>query len=225
MAITVPVQPVTVGPIVGHTTDTTVRLWGRGAPAPSGSGQWCYGVAQLLEAGSTTPGAGALLQAAAARMTTRAASDFAGLAPGKRVRVPDGLLLLGGGGPAAAAAPGAGAAGRQRGRLPDDARRRAARSSRSWWARAATRRRGSRSCSTSGVPDRGDRVYRSHPGAEWRAGSHGSGDDGGGSDLRGSGLEQPDVLAVLRQLPAHLHPAERAAADVARAHVHDAGRP
>ncbi len=58
MAIAVPVRPVTVGPIVGHTTDTTVRLWGRGAPPPSLGSQRCYGVAQLLEAGSTTPAQG-----------------------------------------------------------------------------------------------------------------------------------------------------------------------
>jgi alkaline phosphatase D len=82
MAITVAVQPVTVGPIVGHTTDTTVRLWGRGAPAPSGSGQWCYGVVQLLEAGSTT-----VAQARYFKLLPEddytGSVDLSGLAPGK----------------------------------------------------------------------------------------------------------------------------------------------
>ncbi|WP_224368520.1 alkaline phosphatase D family protein [Hyalangium versicolor] len=55
MALVFPVKPVTVGPIVGHTTDTTVRLWGRGQPPPVGGGVRCYGVAHLLEGGSTTP--------------------------------------------------------------------------------------------------------------------------------------------------------------------------
>lgn len=55
MAFVFPVKPVTVGPIVGHTTDSTVRLWGRGEAPPASGGRLCYGVAQLLEAGSTTP--------------------------------------------------------------------------------------------------------------------------------------------------------------------------
>ncbi len=55
MALVFPVKAVTVGPIVGHTTDTTVRLWGRGAPPEVVGGLRCYGVAQVLEAGATTP--------------------------------------------------------------------------------------------------------------------------------------------------------------------------
>ncbi len=58
MALVFPVKPVTVGPIVGHTTDTTVRLWGRGAPPPVAGAQRCYGVVQLLAAGSTLPAQG-----------------------------------------------------------------------------------------------------------------------------------------------------------------------
>ncbi len=65
MVVVFPVKPVTVGPLVGHTTDTTVRLWGRGDRPAAPGGQLCHGVAQLLEAGSTTPWRGALLQAAA----------------------------------------------------------------------------------------------------------------------------------------------------------------
>ncbi len=43
-------HPLTVGPIVGHTTSTSVRLWGRGAFERFASGaRRCYGVAQLFE--------------------------------------------------------------------------------------------------------------------------------------------------------------------------------
>src|SRR4051794_22620223 len=52
-ARTAPALSLTVGPIVGHTTPTTVRLWGRGefsldrqgAPRP------CFGVAKLSQPG------------------------------------------------------------------------------------------------------------------------------------------------------------------------------
>jgi alkaline phosphatase D len=82
MTIAFPVKPVTVGPIVGHTTDTTVRLWGRGAPAPSPGSQRCYGVAQILEAGSTTPAQGRYFKLLPEDDYTGSV-DFAGLAPGR----------------------------------------------------------------------------------------------------------------------------------------------
>ena len=45
------VQPVTVGPIVGATTDTAVRLWGRGKFEKIQSGpRRCFGVARIREA-------------------------------------------------------------------------------------------------------------------------------------------------------------------------------
>jgi alkaline phosphatase D len=71
MALVFPVHPVTVGPIVGSTTDTSVRLWGRGEPPRPPGGRYCYGIAQLLTAGSTTPAQGAYFK-------LRAEDDFTG---------------------------------------------------------------------------------------------------------------------------------------------------
>lgn len=82
MALVFPVKPVTVGPLVGHTTDTTVRLWGRGAPADGPGGQRCYGVAQLLEAGSTTPAQARYFKLLPEDDYTGSV-DFSGLEPGK----------------------------------------------------------------------------------------------------------------------------------------------
>ncbi|HYH98174.1 alkaline phosphatase D family protein [Hyalangium sp.] len=82
MAIEFPVKPVTVGPIVGHTTATTVRLWGRGSTPPPLGGLQCYGVAQLLEAGSTTPAQARYFKLLPEDDYTGSV-DFAGLAPGR----------------------------------------------------------------------------------------------------------------------------------------------
>jgi alkaline phosphatase D len=82
MTIVFPVKPVTVGPIVGHTTARTVRLWGRGAPPPLPASQRCYGVAQILEAGSTTPAQGRYFKLLPEDDYTGSV-DFAGLEPGR----------------------------------------------------------------------------------------------------------------------------------------------
>jgi alkaline phosphatase D len=82
MAVVFPVKPVTVGPLVGHTTDTTVRLWGRGDRPAAPGGQLCYGIAQLLEPGSTTPAQGAYFKLRPEDDYTGAV-DFQGLQPGK----------------------------------------------------------------------------------------------------------------------------------------------
>lgn len=82
MTIVFPVKPVTVGPIVGHTTARTVRLWGRGAPPPLPASQQCYGVAQILEAGSTTPAQGRYFKLLPEDDYTGSV-DFAGLEPGR----------------------------------------------------------------------------------------------------------------------------------------------
>jgi alkaline phosphatase D len=82
MALAFPVHPVTVGPIVGSTTDTTVRLWGRGErPRPPG-GRFCYGIAQLLKAGSTTPEQAAYFKLRAEDDFTGSV-DFGGLQPAR----------------------------------------------------------------------------------------------------------------------------------------------
>ncbi len=45
------IRPLTVGPIVGHTTATSVRLWGRGEDVRRGEAfKRCFGIAQLLDA-------------------------------------------------------------------------------------------------------------------------------------------------------------------------------
>lgn len=82
MSLAIPVHPVTVGPIVGSTTDTSVRLWGRGAAPRSEDGRYCYGVAQLLMAGSTMPEQGAYFRLRAEDDFTGSV-DFAGLQPGR----------------------------------------------------------------------------------------------------------------------------------------------
>ncbi len=82
MTIVFPVKPVTVGPIVGHTTARTVRLWGRGAPPPQPASQRCYGVAQILEAGSTTPAQGRYFKLLPEDDYTGSV-DFGGLEPGR----------------------------------------------------------------------------------------------------------------------------------------------
>jgi len=82
MTIVFPVKPVTVGPIVGHTTARTVRLWGRGAPPPLPASQRCFGVAQILEAGSTTPAQGRYFKLLPEDDYTGSV-DFAGLEPGR----------------------------------------------------------------------------------------------------------------------------------------------
>lgn len=74
---------VTVGPIVGHTTDTTVRLWGRGdAQRTVGYPRRCHGVAQILEAGTRT-----VLQARYFKLLPEddftGSVDFSGLEPGR----------------------------------------------------------------------------------------------------------------------------------------------
>src|SRR5258707_6020521 len=46
------VEPLTVGPIVGSTTDTTCRLWGRG---PDAAGARVFGVAGALGAATREP--------------------------------------------------------------------------------------------------------------------------------------------------------------------------
>ncbi|HLM45863.1 MAG TPA: alkaline phosphatase D family protein [Myxococcaceae bacterium] len=77
---------VTVGPIVGHTTDTTVRLWGRGERqrTPGGSRR-CHGVAQLLAADSHT-----VLQARYFKLLAEddytGSVDFDGLEPATHYR-------------------------------------------------------------------------------------------------------------------------------------------
>jgi alkaline phosphatase D len=50
-----PVNAVTVGPIVGWTTDTSVRLWARGERSALQPDLYCHGVAQVLAPGGTTP--------------------------------------------------------------------------------------------------------------------------------------------------------------------------
>ncbi|MDY7233166.1 alkaline phosphatase D family protein [Hyalangium rubrum] len=82
MAVVFPVKPVTVGPLVGHTTDTTVRLWGRGERPTASGGQFCYGVAQVLESGSTTPAQAAYFKLRPEDDFTGTV-DFQGLRPGK----------------------------------------------------------------------------------------------------------------------------------------------
>lgn len=82
MAVVFPVKPMTVGPLVGHTTDTTVRLWGRGDRPAAPGGQLCYGVAQLLAPGSTTPAQGAYFKLRPEDDFTGTV-DFPGLQPGK----------------------------------------------------------------------------------------------------------------------------------------------
>lgn len=72
---------VTVGPIVGHTTDTTVRLWGRGdAQRTVGQPRRCHGIAQILAAGSKT-----ILQARYFKLLLEddftGSVDFSGLQP------------------------------------------------------------------------------------------------------------------------------------------------
>ncbi|HZI16740.1 MAG TPA: alkaline phosphatase D family protein [Myxococcus sp.] len=79
MAIAFPVHPVSVGPIVGYTTHTSVRLWGRGAP-PRAGGRYCYGVAQVLAPGSTTPAQAVYFKLRAEDDFTSSV-DFAGLQP------------------------------------------------------------------------------------------------------------------------------------------------
>ncbi|PTL77063.1 alkaline phosphatase [Vitiosangium sp. GDMCC 1.1324] len=74
---------VTVGPIVGHTTDTSVRLWGRGDPQRTvGYPRRCHGIAQLLAAGSKT-----ILQARYFKLLPEddftGSVDFSGLEPGR----------------------------------------------------------------------------------------------------------------------------------------------
>ena len=46
------VEPLTVGPILGYTTDTTCRLWGRG---PDAAGARVFGVARAFRAGTRVP--------------------------------------------------------------------------------------------------------------------------------------------------------------------------
>jgi alkaline phosphatase D len=46
------VEPLTMGPIVGYTTDTTCRLWGRG---PDAAGARVFGVARAFRAESVVP--------------------------------------------------------------------------------------------------------------------------------------------------------------------------
>jgi len=82
MAVLFPVKPVTVGPLVGHTTHSTVRLWGRGGRPAAPGGQLCYGVAQLLEPGATVPSHGAYFKLRPEDDFTGAV-DFQGLEPGK----------------------------------------------------------------------------------------------------------------------------------------------
>lgn len=48
------VEPLTVGPIVGYTTDTTCRLWGRG-PDEAAAGPRVFGVARASNAGTAVP--------------------------------------------------------------------------------------------------------------------------------------------------------------------------
>lgn len=82
MALAFPVHPVTVGPIVGSTTDTTVRLWGRGSPPRPPGGRYCYGIAQILTAGSTTPAQATYFKLRAEDDFTGSV-DFAGLQPAR----------------------------------------------------------------------------------------------------------------------------------------------
>jgi len=82
MAVLFPVKPVTVGPLVGHTTHSTVRLWGRGGRPAAPGGQLCYGVAQLLEPGATVPSHGAYFKLRPEDDFTGTV-DFQGLEPGK----------------------------------------------------------------------------------------------------------------------------------------------
>lgn len=48
------VEPLTVGPIVGYTTDTTCRLWGRG-PDEAAAAARVFGVARASRAGTSVP--------------------------------------------------------------------------------------------------------------------------------------------------------------------------
>ncbi|QSQ21422.1 alkaline phosphatase family protein [Pyxidicoccus parkwayensis] len=82
MAIAFPVYPVTVGPIVGATTDTSVRLWGRGGPSRPPGGRYCYLVAQVLMPGSTLPSQGAYVLLRAEDDFTGSV-DLTGLLPGQ----------------------------------------------------------------------------------------------------------------------------------------------
>ncbi len=77
---------VTVGPIVGHTTDTTVRLWGRGdRQRTPGGPRRCHGVAQILAVDSHT-----VLQARYFKLLPEddytGSVDFTGLQPGQQYR-------------------------------------------------------------------------------------------------------------------------------------------
>ena len=77
---------VTVGPIVGHTTDTSVRLWGRGdRQRTPGGPKRCHGVAQILAADSNT-----ILRARYFKLLPEddftGSVDFSGLEPGKPYR-------------------------------------------------------------------------------------------------------------------------------------------
>lgn len=53
------IRPVTVGPIVGWTTEDSVRLWGRGDSEKSEDGGpvWCHGLARLHKKGASKFGA------------------------------------------------------------------------------------------------------------------------------------------------------------------------
>ena len=95
------VEPLTVGPIVGYTTDTTCRLWGRG-PDDGRGGQRVFAVARAFRAGTRVAiahrqfkmmakfdytGVGDLIatRRRTPRTTTRSAS-CAGTRPGTRFR-------------------------------------------------------------------------------------------------------------------------------------------
>src|SRR5262249_11739222 len=72
------VEPLTVGPIVGVTTDTTCRLWGRG-PDEAPADQRIFGVGRATKAGASTPAAQCQFKMAA-KFDYTGVGDLTGLA-------------------------------------------------------------------------------------------------------------------------------------------------
>jgi len=71
------VEPLTVGPIVGYTTNTTCRLWGRG---PDAAGARVFGVARCFPAATRLPAAERVFKMMA-KFDYTGVGDLPGLAP------------------------------------------------------------------------------------------------------------------------------------------------